>query len=343
METPKKYLDIVQIFRGLAALMIVFHHINPSISFYQENNFELFNIVASIGKYGVDFFFILSGFIITYTNYNKKGIVSYLKKRFLRIYVPYIPISLVVLFLYLNYNNISNGSRDISVLTSLTLFPHGSPALSVAWTLTYEMMFYILFVLCLINKKLWNLFIIFWTVSIIVVNVYYMEITSHIPILRHLFSFYNVEFILGYILGRIFLKNYIIRKDYIIALIIVSTVFLIHGKYFAIYTPDLILNLLFSIAAFGIVYYFLTYRNKTIPKKNIFMLIGNATYSIYLVHNILISLINRFLPLSNSTFIYMLYISITFIICLIIGYVYYWIFEVRAMSIAKSILFTNKG
>lgn len=121
-NNPKtKYLDILQIFRGIAALMVVLHHSIKSIQHYHEINYQFLNYIASIGKFGVDFFFVLSGFIITYSASFKyeqpDSFKRYIQNRLLRIYVPYLPIGVFMLIIYLLLPAFSNSNRDISILT----------------------------------------------------------------------------------------------------------------------------------------------------------------------------------------------------------------------------------
>lgn len=156
-ESKSNYLDILQILRGIAALMIVFHHTIGSIKFYYKTEIPFFNFLALIGKFGVDFFFVLSGFIILYTafyKYNKpNSFANYIKNRLIRIYVPYLPIGVLMFVFYAVFPDFSNSDRDISALTSLTLLPNGNPALSVAWSLSFELCFYLLFSISFFQEK----------------------------------------------------------------------------------------------------------------------------------------------------------------------------------------------
>lgn len=334
-KVKKQQLDIVQVFRGLAAIMVIFHHVIPSLGYFQNKNYQLLNYIGDVGKYGVDFFFVLSGFIITYSNLRKENnnVLIYLKNRIIRIYIPYIPISLAMLFLYFSFPQLSQGNREISLLTSLTLFPSGSPALAVAWTLTFEMLFYLLFIICIINKKVWNTFAFIWIISIIIFN--FSGIETNNPVINLLFSNYNIEFIMGYVLGLLVLKKIQINKYLSFFLILISALLFIEFRFIHKLSFSFLPNLLFTFLTFNLIYYFLTYKNVKLKKRNVFMMIGNATYSIYLIHGPLHSIIERFLPLTNSVFVYLLYIALISIICVITGYIYYLIFEDRIMNIVK--------
>lgn len=135
-KSKSQYLDVLQIFRGLAALMVVLHHSIGSLKYYHKIQYPFLDYIAYLGKFGVDFFFVLSGFIITYSAYYKynepNAFGNYVKNRLIRIYVPYLPIGVFMLIVYTLLPGFSNSNRDISLLSSLTLIPHGNPALSVA-------------------------------------------------------------------------------------------------------------------------------------------------------------------------------------------------------------------
>ena len=141
-NTKSQYLDVLQIFRGISALMVVLHHSIGSLRYYHKINYPFLDFIGRIGKFGVDFFFVLSGFIITYSAFYKynepDSFRNYVKNRLLRVYVPYLPIGIFMLLLYTLLPSFSNGNRDISSFASLTLIPNGRPALSVAWTLSCE-------------------------------------------------------------------------------------------------------------------------------------------------------------------------------------------------------------
>jgi exopolysaccharide production protein ExoZ len=70
-ESKNRYLNSLQIFRGIAALMVVVHHTVGSLKYYHNIKNSFLDGIGMFGKFGVDFFFILSGFIISYSVYYK--------------------------------------------------------------------------------------------------------------------------------------------------------------------------------------------------------------------------------------------------------------------------------
>jgi peptidoglycan/LPS O-acetylase OafA/YrhL len=70
----------LQILRAYAAISVVITHV------FQKSNFKPFGECFLSGQYGVDIFFILSGFLIYITTKNYTSHWIYLKKRLFRIY-----------------------------------------------------------------------------------------------------------------------------------------------------------------------------------------------------------------------------------------------------------------
>ena len=140
----------LQVGRAVAALLVVLHHATLDSSYFYGVAFSNF---WGFGNIGVDFFFVLSGFIIYWAHKeDKPGFVTggaYLYKRFVRIWPPFILVSIVILLAYNLFPSLSQSDRDISILSSLILVPQegASPALSVSWTLMHEMLFYFLFLI----------------------------------------------------------------------------------------------------------------------------------------------------------------------------------------------------
>ena len=66
------------------------------------------------------------------------------------------------------------------------------------------------------------------------------------------------------------------------------------------------------------------------------MIVGNASYSLYLLNNPLQSFFVRLLPKTEVQILVFLEFLLTIFICCIFSYLYYLIFEKRAISIVKS-------
>jgi peptidoglycan/LPS O-acetylase OafA/YrhL len=333
-KAKANYLDVLQILRGFAALMIVVHHSAGSFKFYHKINYQWLEFIGGLGKFGVDFFFVLSGFIISYSAFYKYNLpnafLNYTKNRLVRIYVPYLPIGIFILVLYTCFPSFSNGNRSISTISSLTLLPFGNPALSVAWTLSFELCFYFLFSISFFSKKVWNCFLVLWLVIILYFN-YFSQIAIPNLFLKLLFSTYNIEFMLGYFLSILIIKKIKINFSFGFLILILLSAILLHGRYYSTEPFAFSFNFVFALIAFIIIYLAIIFYDKKVKNTNILMFIGNATYSIYLIHNPLQMLLIRILPKINSEIATFLNLILTLFVCSFFGHLYYLIFEKKIM------------
>ena len=145
-------LDSLQAFRGVAALLVVLHHAGAFALGHLGGSF--LGNTMDWGASGVDFFFVLSGFIIFFVHRRDLGRPDRLRpfaaKRLVRIYPIYWVACAVVIPLYF-FSSASGPvyARDpLAILTSVLLIPQGHyPILAQAWTLTFELLFYVIFAL----------------------------------------------------------------------------------------------------------------------------------------------------------------------------------------------------
>ena len=142
-------INVLQAGRALAALAVVTHHAAGSAGAFTSSLPAGLAAVLRMGYLGVDFFFVLSGFIVYHTAAGMTaatGVRKYALQRSIRIFVPYWPIGLGMAAVYVLVPAVGTGDRVWSWLESATLLPlGGGTALAVAWTLKHEVMFYLIF------------------------------------------------------------------------------------------------------------------------------------------------------------------------------------------------------
>jgi peptidoglycan/LPS O-acetylase OafA/YrhL len=145
-DREKPTILSLQAGRGLAALAVVLMHSAMAGRDFGGGPF-IGDTVLQYGRFGVDFFFVLSGFIIYHSTVGRdRSLSEYAIARFRRIYLPYWPVGIAVALLYIALPNVSGSDRGWSWLPTLTLAPvDAMPALAVAWTLQHEILFYLLF------------------------------------------------------------------------------------------------------------------------------------------------------------------------------------------------------
>ncbi len=206
-DAPKasvsKKIDSIQILRGLAALSVVFYHLVLVEKKYAGSNSYLPDILLT-GRSGVDLFFVISGFImvlITRKKWGQKtGTIDFLLHRFARIYPNYwfyFFITLGVFLVQPSFVNASQAGR-FNFWSSLLLFPSTSlPLVMVAWSLIYELYFYLVFSLLMRCRESFVIRILFgWLVLLVILNCFSAGIHPG-PVGTVMMSPYSIEFILG--------------------------------------------------------------------------------------------------------------------------------------------------
>jgi len=144
--------------RAIAALLVVLFHNSQSIFVLPKYWGEKpFGNVFDFGDSGVMFFFVLSGFIILHAHYNDLGhpsqILDYAWKRIRRIYPVYWVILAMTLPIYFLNPQMGEGYETHLgiILSSFALVHFDSPdaVILVSWTLFHEVLFYALFAVAL--------------------------------------------------------------------------------------------------------------------------------------------------------------------------------------------------
>ena len=157
-ETRQETILSLQAGRALAAIMVMIAHAASSTEDFIGEFPQPLGDILKRGWIGVDFFFVLSGFIIYHTTRRKARDLGNARDfawhRLIRIFVPYLPIGLALVLAYTMLPNMSAAARDWDYLASFTLLPFGRPALSVAWTLQHELVFYGIFALGFFSRRL---------------------------------------------------------------------------------------------------------------------------------------------------------------------------------------------
>lgn len=143
----------IQALRGFAALAVVFHHLDVLLAKPKYFGEGFLGSIAVSGFRGVDLFFVISGFIMMYTSHSNpnRTRLNFAENRLTRIFVPYLPIFLAMTMIYMVAPGIAQGGIEINakyMIQNLLLLPRQSLETYVpvvAWTLTFELTFYILF------------------------------------------------------------------------------------------------------------------------------------------------------------------------------------------------------
>ncbi|MDR7941167.1 acyltransferase [Enterobacter soli] len=152
MTDNQKKIYFIEVLRGVAPLLVVgYHLVGPLLgayNFWPGMGLDLFRN----GNIGVDIFFIISGFIICYATQKSEvnPLLSFVLRRFFRIYPLLIFCILFMWFAYASWKPTSDLIRSLLLLHGDYSLPapfFGYNMLYPAWTISYEIVFYMLFLL----------------------------------------------------------------------------------------------------------------------------------------------------------------------------------------------------
>ncbi|WP_348823529.1 acyltransferase family protein [Flavobacterium aestuarii] len=289
LHNKKVLIKSIQLLRTVAALGVVFSHYN----FYGLDT----------GGFGVDIFFIISGFIIAYMV--NKNTHNFMLKRIVRIAPLYYIATAFTLSLALFKpewfkNVVVNGE---AVLKSIFYIPYrinsSGPILSLGWTLNNEMFFYFVMFVCIVfikNKK----FLVIACGSLIglfLLSLYFTNTNLYV------LNFYKKgllpEFIFGLILYYFWelykSKQTLVFTYAALILGVLSLVFMIFNDLTHEFS-FLGRNISRGIPALLFVNAFLVLENY-INEENVFiklgLKLGDASYAMYLFHPFMVFFLTR--------------------------------------------------
>lgn len=340
--------------RFFAAFLIVFYHMGGDLF---KDISPIFEIIRHNLNLGVGYFFVLSGFVmmIAYGKQDKIGLRGFMINRLARIYPTHILalvctllVSLFVSINYLDYFEFDWKGFLLQFFLIQTWFPAYSLSWNVpSWSISVELFFYVAFVF-LFNyffKKMKFVYIsfliaVFWLLSQILMNVYYLD--QNYPgtgSIQWYFLYFNPltnfsSFLVGCLGGYIypFYKNK--HKNYDILIIIVISITIL----FVLLGGKLLLhNGLLSIN-FIVIILLLTLNTGHITKifnNKYFIYLGEISFSFYIFQNpvfILLRKINRITKIENEY----LFFCIGVISLLLISHIIYRYFENPLRKILKN-------
>jgi exopolysaccharide production protein ExoZ len=287
MPARPQILTTLQASRGIAAMAVVLAHVGTVLALKADH--DPFGAVLRAGHAGVDFFFVLSGFIITMVHGGEFGqpsrLEDYAWKRLVRIY----PIYWIATGIALTLNPVNPGR--IGLLASLLLAPqHHEPVLGVAWTLEHEILFYAIFGLLILHRMIGMIVLIAWLSFVVVMMPF--ETRSDLPwapadlMTGFVGSSYNLEFGLGMIVAFLVINDRVPFPRTVFATGV--TGLLVTGAAETMGTIDYLgqagrasFGLSAAMVIGGIV---AAERAGTLRAGRCLVFVGSASYSIYLIH-----------------------------------------------------------
>jgi peptidoglycan/LPS O-acetylase OafA/YrhL len=256
------------------------------------------------GSTGVDLFFPISGFIMTLIvpSYEVKGgWKTFIKKRAIRILPIYYLICLIaVLKVVITKEETVPLDRIIKSLFTFPFINNSKLLLGVAWTLAYELYFYIIIALLLLVSK--NKVIVKGLVIMLTLPALYILFSPTSAFFNFILNPLLLEFGLGIIAGICYKhltkgKIASLKFKWLSVIIIILGLTMVIGRIF--YRPEsfnffglainkevefyrvILSGMPCTILLFGVVLSEFAYRY-SVPR--LLVLIGDASYSCYLIH-----------------------------------------------------------
>lgn len=309
--TKTGQIKVIQALRGIAALLVMVYHKREVLNTVKIPFGEFF---FGAGAMGVDLFFIVSGFIMILVNEGKRTHFSnvrnawyFLVNRVFRIVPLYYLTILLFYWLAWNGTGFLHDAKSVSdIQKSLVFVPldfskaapfYGYAAITVGWTLNYEMFFYGLLTICILFGRYRYVFfsIVILALLLLIPWIFKGEVSMDAHHGYHfIWSYLNLmtnpiiwDFILGMLLGG----WYVYKKP--------NWNKAIYFTLFSFFSIWISLNLLtkwnaghgvthWALPLLGLVASLVFYENQygiKVPKWLLFM--GKISFSLYLLHPVM--------------------------------------------------------
>ena len=264
--------------RGLAAIIVVLHH----YCFIYGRDFNQPQLLPELfvhGYYGVELFFIISGFVIYYSVLNAKSVKEFLVKRVIRLY-PIYWVCLIITFITVQLFPLSV-TRDTSLkeaLLGLTMF-NGllktlKPVDPSYWSLLIEWFFYLMIALLFaITKDDKRIKIYLWCwIGLIL----FYTLAYKIPVMG---AFFNLRY------GPLFIAGISCYYLFVLHQQTVANWLLLSASYITalIALQDLTLFIPMITIVFLLVLLVLHF-NFACMQHGVLLFLGKISYALYLIH-----------------------------------------------------------
>ncbi|MCE0812434.1 acyltransferase [Buttiauxella sp. S04-F03] len=304
-------INSVQALRGIAAIMVMFFHYRFLIN---DSHDGLGDKLFIYGGYGVDIFFVISGFVITLSSIDKptgfQGAFHFIKNRAKRLLPAYFIILIITLALsgglslFHYHNKVEN---LISALFFIPIYASKSPVFidtseiyGVRWTLNYEMYFYFVMACSMLFTRRWLVMFAWFAIALIVVPVC---LTQTIPlqpgVVLSQSAYFNLmtnpmvfEFLIGVTLGLAYKKIKCVNgyAKIITTLLSLLCIMFLYKSHGGLDRENMQVGLISGLL-FLIIIINEKFLESITPRFLVFL--GEISFSLYLIHNAMNSIVNR--------------------------------------------------
>lgn len=349
--------------RGIAALIVVLFHFRGTLNnIYSDPN--LGKNLLQAGASGVDIFFIISGFIIVIATQNAKSNTpsAFLIRRVFRIYPALVLCWLVGCFTVYSNQPVSELLKAVIPINKDYNLPpptFGFNLMGPPWTLTYEILFYLVFCFALsLNHKYRALIASAMMVSsVTVINLIFngsVGLSANTPlmidstsqwagILRMISSSYLLEFIVGMGLAHFYLDKRVTVPKHIGMAFFLTCLAIFLVMFTSNYSPG------FGPQGYGVWAIILVSGVVMLEKAKVEIgysavasYLGDISYSMYISHYLILKLLQKHSPLLwGSTSGFSRFLLAVFITIAVASVIHYFV-EKPFISVGKRVLERSK-
>ncbi|MGK3942233.1 peptidoglycan/LPS O-acetylase OafA/YrhL [Streptomyces canus] len=314
----RKALPSLTGMRFFAALLVFFIHalqpigpvdptgpVNPFAD--QELGRDLLKLFGPAGYLGVSFFFLLSGFVITWSVKPGEPVTAYWRRRLMKIFPNHLAMWTAAMILFASaYTPVHTWLSNLFLVNSwINEFTTQMSVNAPSWSLCAELLFYLSFPLLLLGVRRIRADRLWWwaggtvaaTVGVGLVTVYLLPDTPRIPMipLSPTQNWFNYtfppmrmfEFVLGMLLARIVIANRWprVRPVWVVAL-------LVAGYVAAMYVPAPFNMVATTVVPFGVAIAAVAHADvrgaRTRLDGRVMVWLGNVSFGFYLCQGVVI-------------------------------------------------------
>lgn len=271
-----KRLLFIDSLRGLAAFAVVIYHFTTVYrhlyghSFSDEYDFNY-------GNYGVELFFMISGFVIFFSFTKIKNGREFLFNRIIRLYPAYWLCMLVTFFCVQYFGLPGLETTFTDLLVNFTMFQKlvGVPDVDgVYWSLFSEWMFYLMMLVLFMSKKLDKILYVgvAWVIlNFINIHIYQINYANRLLNLYHGVFFYSG--ILFYLFNTD-IKNRKLILAHLTFTILVALSLYVHKSWTEVGI----------VAGIYVIFYLCISGRLDFLVNKVFLFLGTISYPLYLFH-----------------------------------------------------------
>lgn len=289
--------------RGAAVLGVVLFHMASVEAKYSGGDL-LLPALVDFFQLGVDLFFVISGFVMVIVTrgrfQNTVQTQRFVFNRLSRIYPNYWLYFFITLGVSLALPGVVNSSHGGSnLLMSFLLLPNDRVLLvMVAWSLVFELWFYLVFSgLLFFKEKYLPLCLMFWAAGLIVFNLL-ADWQGTSPALKIILHPYALEFIIGCALALFFYSKHSAKVPtfwvwcLLVGAVLLGFPLIYHFKLF--FSEGLTRMLSVGVVFGGLIGSLaLLERRRLIRVPGFLIVTGDMSYTIYLSHLLVLGVIGR--------------------------------------------------